>query len=83
MCIYKYKWTPALITSSNKNGNKQAKKKACKVNGRRVQAFWTAPSNDVVDYRVFVNNANVNGGGNRVASGTTYTTYMYMTPIKV
>ena len=41
------------------------------VNGRRVQASWTAPSNDVVDYRVFVNGANVNGNGNIVASGTT------------
>ena len=45
------------------------------VNGRRVQASWTAPSNDVVDYRVFVNDASVNGDGNIVASGTTtYTT---------
>ena len=45
------------------------------VNGRRVQASWTAPSNDVVDYRVFVNDANVNGNGSIVASGTTtYTT---------
>ena len=53
---------------------KKKRKKACKVNSRRVQASWTAPSNDVVDYRVFVNNANVNGDGNRVASGTIYTT---------
>ena len=44
------------------------------VNGRRVQASWTAPSNNVVDYRVFVNDANVNGDGITVASGTTYTT---------
>ena len=45
------------------------------VNGRRVQASWTAPSNPVVDYRVFVNDANVNGNGKIVASGiTTYTT---------
>ena len=41
------------------------------VNGRRVQASWTAPSNPVVDYRVFVNGANVNGNGNIVTSGTT------------
>ena len=44
------------------------------VNGSRVQASWTAPSNDVVDYRVFVDDANVNGDGNIVTSGTTYTT---------
>ena len=44
------------------------------VNDGRVQASWTAPSNPVVDYRVFVNDANVNGDGNIVASGTTYTT---------
>ena len=45
------------------------------VSGRKVQASWTAPSNDVVDYRVFVNNASVNGNGTTVASGTTtYTT---------
>ena len=45
------------------------------VNGRRVQASWTAPSNDVVDYRVFVDDTNVNGDSNIVASGTTtYTT---------
>ena len=41
------------------------------VNGRRVQASWTAPSNPVVDYRVFVNDASVNGDGTTVASGTT------------
>ena len=44
------------------------------VNGRRVQASWTAPSNPVVDYRVFIDGANVNGNGNIVASGTTYNT---------
>ena len=45
------------------------------VNGRRVQASWTAPSNPVVDYRVFVDDTNVNGDGTTVASGTTtYTT---------
>ena len=41
------------------------------VNGRIVQASWTAPSNPVVDYRVFVNGASVNGNGYIVASGTT------------
>ena len=44
------------------------------VNGSNVQASWTAPSNPVVDYRVFVDDTNVNGDGNIVASGTTYTT---------
>ena len=45
------------------------------VNGRRVQASWTAPSNPVVDYRVFVNDGNVNGNGTTAASETTtYTT---------
>ena len=61
-----------ILRTSSKNGKKKAKKKACKVNGRRVQTSWTAPYNDAVDYRVFVNNANVNGDGNRVASGTIY-----------
>ena len=41
------------------------------VNGRTVKVSWTAPSNDVMEYRVFVNNAYVNGDGNIVASGTT------------
>ena len=45
------------------------------VNGRRVQASWTAPSNPVVDYRLFVDDANVSGDGIIVTSGTTtYTT---------
>ena len=45
------------------------------VNGRRIQTSWTAPSNPVVDYRVFVDDTNVNGNGSIVASGTTtYTT---------
>ena len=42
------------------------------IRNERVQASWTAPSNPVVDYRVFVNDANINGDGNIVASGTTY-----------
>ena len=41
--------------------------------GTQIEASWTAPSNRVVDYRVFINDENVNSDGTIVASVlTTY-----------
>ena len=43
--------------------------------GAKIEASWTAPSNPVVDYRVFINVENVNSDGTTVASVlTTYIT---------
>ena len=54
------------------------------VNGRRVEASWTAPSNPLNDYRVFLNSENVNGDGTTVNSGTTtYTTDEFITNTEV
>ena len=36
--------------------------------GTKIEASWTAPSNPVVDYRVFINDENVNSNGTMVAS---------------
>ena len=43
--------------------------------GTKIKASWTAPSNPVVDYRVFINDEDVNSNGAIVSSVlTTYTT---------
>ena len=43
--------------------------------GTKIKASWTAPSNPVVDYRVFINDEDVNSNGTIVSSVlTTYTT---------
>ena len=36
--------------------------------GTKIKAVWIAPSNPVVDYRVFINDENVNSNGRIVAS---------------
>ena len=55
--------------------------------GTKIEASWTAPSNPVVDYRVFINDENVNSNGTIVASVlTTYitnTTFSFGTTVTV
>ena len=56
--------------------------------GTKIEASWTAPSNHVVDYRVFINDENVNSDGRIVASVlTTYiipkTTFSFETTVTV
>ena len=48
--------------------------------GTKIEASWTAPSNPVVDYRVFINHENVNSNGRIVAS--VLTTYITTTTFK-
>ena len=45
--------------------------------GTKIKASWTAPSNHVVDYRVFINDEDVNSNGIIVSS--VLTTYISKT----
>ena len=55
--------------------------------GTKIKASWRAPTNPVVDYRVFINNENVNSNGRIVASAlTTYitnTTFSILSTVRV
>ena len=49
--------------------------------GTKIKASWTAPLNPVVDYRVFINDEDVNSNGTIVSSVlTTYITNTTFSP---